>query len=67
MESYHTDTTNPVPVPLTFMLNAWGHNTHPSGWGTVPHANPTKNTSAQEISVVMNPPSGQLVTFVPTT
>jgi hypothetical protein len=37
-----------VPVPHARMLNAWGHNTHPSGWGTVPRADPTENTSAQE-------------------
>jgi len=69
-ESYHPDdTANPVPVTTlsSHMLNAWGHNTHPSSWGTVPCANPTENTSAQEISVVTNPPAGQLVTFVPTT
>ena len=29
MESYHTDTANPVPVPHARMLNAWVHNTHP--------------------------------------
>ena len=67
-ESYHTDTTaNPVPVPLARMSNAWGHDTHQSGWVTVPSADPTENTSAQEISVVTNPPTGQLVTFIPTT
>ena len=34
---------------------------------TVPRANPTKNTSAQKISVVTKPPASHLVTFVPTT
>ena len=58
---------NPVPVPHARMLNTWSHNTRPSGWGTVPRADPTENTSAQEISVVTNPPAGQIVTFVPTT
>ena len=57
---------NPVPVPHACMLNTWSHNTRPSGWGTVPRADPTENTSAQEISVVTNPPAGQIVTFVPT-
>ena len=34
----------------------------------MPRADPTENTtSAQEISVVTNPPAGQIVTFVPTT
>jgi hypothetical protein len=51
-ESFHAYTAYySVPVPLTCMLNAWGHSTHPSGWGTVvPPANPTENTSDQEIS-----------------
>jgi hypothetical protein len=67
MESYNNDTANPVSVPHARMLNTWGRNTHPSGWGTVPRADSTENTSAQEISVVTNPPAGQIVTFVPTT
>ena len=50
------------------MLNTWGRNTHPSCWGTMPRADPTEeNTSAQEISVVTNPPAGQIVTLVPAT
>ena len=66
-KSYHSDTANPVSVPHAHMLNTWGHNTHPSGWVTVPRANHSENTSAQEISVVTNPPASQIVTFVPTT
>jgi hypothetical protein len=29
----HTDTSNPMSVTLTCMLNAWGYNTHLSIWG----------------------------------
>ena len=37
-----------------------------SGWGTVPRAIPADfNESAQEILVVVNPPVGQLVAYVP--
>ena len=59
--------SNPVPVPLTCILNAWGHNTHPSSWVIMPCANPIENMSAQEIPLVTNAPASQLVAFVPTT
>ena len=65
-ESYHTDTAKPVPVPLTHMLNAWGCNDHPSGWGNMSHADLNETMSIQEISVVTNPPPDQLVAFVST-
>ena len=48
-----------MPVPLTRMLNAWGCNANPSGWGAVPRADPIENMSAQKISMVSHEPPCQ--------